>query len=780
MKKGILTIVIASITLVLFGQTDKPVAMGKWRTHLAYNSISQIAQSSSNIYAVSDGALISINKNDGDMQFYSKMSGLSDVNIKRIEYDAVNKQVLIIYSNGNIDIMHSSGVYNIHGLYNKVLGTSKGINEIIFDGKFAYLSCDFGIIKLNMQNKEISDTYIIGANASYLKILSTAIHLNTIYGLTESTVYYADSKNPNIVNYEYWKAVTGLPGSGKFQKIFSFANKLLLFRGGKLYKREADNTWTQLLSSINISSISVSNGRIIASNGTNTIYILNESFQSSSHDLINSPEIKYDNERDTYWAAGGPLGVISFKLQGNGAPIVNYFKPNGPAENIPWSMTFAGEKLFMVNGGRWENQYNRPGQVMIHENGQWKNIGWDIIKQETKSAVLDFVNVAIDPEDNTHFFVTSYGTGLYEFRNNQFFKWYNSDTPDCTIETAVSGAAAYLYIRLDGATFDKDRNLFLANMASPNPIKILTNDGEWKQLNFASFETMYTIGKILISNKNQNQKWVPSIRVNPGILVWDDNGTLTDQSDDKKVFLSKFTDTDNVGSYIKPEIFNCLTQDKNGVVWAGTDLGPLLFYNPNKVFDTDYTCSRVKIPRNDGTGLADYLLEDENIKAIVVDGANRKWIGTETSGLYLMSENGQETINHFTSANSPLLSDNILSLAINPVSGELFIGTSNGIISYQSNAGDANNSFTDVYSYPNPVRENFNGIITITGLVANTQVKITDINGNLIYQTVSNGKLATWDGKDLHGKRVNTGIYMVICASEDGTQNAITKIMVIN
>lgn len=775
MRKIILTSIVAVFTLAVFSQTDQPVAIGKWRTHLAYNSINQITQSTNNIYAISDGALISISKEDGDMQFYSKISGLSDVNIIRIEYDKANNQLLILYSNGNIDIMNPSGVNNIPDLYNKVLGSTKGVNEVFFNDNYAYLSCDFGIIKLNLTRKEIAETFIIGPNASYLKILSTTIHQNTIYAATESTIYYADAQNPNIVNYEYWKPVTGLPGLGEFQKIFNFANNLLVLRNGKLYKKEINDSWTPLLSVIDISSLNISNGKIIAGNGTNTIYILNDNFELTTQNLFSSPDIEYDSDRETYWAAGGTLGVISFQTQSGSEPTINYFKPNGPAENNPWSMTFAGEKLFMVNGGRWSSQDNRPGQVMIYKNEKWTNISWEEINKETNSAVLDFMNVAVDPDDDTHFFVTSYGTGLYEFRNEQFTTWH---TPvNSTISDIYPGS--FLYIRLDGAVYDKQKNLMLVNMGSTSPVKILTNTEEWKQLDFSSFPTMGSMGKILISNSN-NQKWIPSVRGTPGLLIWDDNGTLLDQSDDKSVFLTTFADVDNIGSYIKPDHFLCLAEDKNGVIWAGTELGPLLFYNTSKVFEKEYTCSRVKIPRNDGTGQADYLLEDEFITAIVVDGANRKWIGTKTSGLYLMSENGQETINHFTSSNSPLLADNIISLALNPVSGELFVGTSNGLISYQSDAGDAENVFTNVYAYPNPVRENFNGIITITGLVAKTQVKIADLNGNLIYQTVSNGNLATWDGKDAHGKRVNTGIYMVICANEEGTQSAITKIMVIN
>lgn len=774
MKKGFISFILSLFVLISFGQTNEPIAMGKWRTHLAYNSVSQIAQSANNIYAVSEGALFSVNKNDNDDQsFYSKMNGLSDANIVRIDFDQTNNQLLIIYQNGNIDIMHSAGVNNIPDLHNKQMSSGKGVNHTFFKGDSAYLSCDFGMLVLNMKKKEISDTYIIGTNSSEVKVLATTIFNGKIYAVTANTVYSADANNPNLVNYEFWKNTPGLPGTGTYQAMFNFAGKLMLLRNKKLYRMETNNSWTPLLTDKDITTTNLSNKKIIAGDGTNTIYLLNESFESSEINIVSSPDIEYDAVNDTYWLAGLTGGIISYKTT-EGIP--HSIKPLGPAVNIPWDITFAGEKMFMVAGGRWASQNNMVGKVMIYEKGLWTNFDGSEITNSTGKAALDFMNVAVDPKDPNHFFVTSYGTGLYEFKDNQFNFWHNYS--NSTLTSVIAGEP-HSYTRLDGAIYDTNGNLYVANMWSSSPIKILLKTGEWIQLSYPSGQKP-TLGKIIISNINPNQKWVPSVRATPGIFVWDDNGTLTDQSDDKNVFLSNLIDNDNVGSTINPTYFYTLAQDKNGVIWAGTDVGPLLFYNPSKVFDENYTCSRVKIPRNDGTGLADYLLQNEKIRCIAIDGANRKWLGTETSGLYLMSENGQETIRHFTSSNSPLLSDNIMSLSINPVSGEVFIGTSNGLLSYQSDAAESLAIYSNVYAYPNPVKENYNGIITITGLVANTQVKITDLNGNLIYQTVSNGSLATWDGKDVFGKRVNTGIYMAICANEDGTQSTITKIMIIN
>jgi len=758
------------------------VAMGKWRTHFAYNSITQIAQSENKIFAVSEGALFSVDKQDGGLEFYSKLSGLYGANITRIGYDPINHQLLIIYNNGNIDILASGGVNNIPDLYNKQMSASKDVNFIQFYQNKAYLSCNFGIVVLNMQKKEVADTYYIGSNATEVKVLNTTIHNGSIYAMTASTLFKASITEPHLVNYAFWSTTSGLPGSGNLQSAVSFAGQLFLLRNGKLYKQDINNVWSEFLPLLTVTNLNVSNSslNIFTANSVNLVDTLLNVKTLNNLGVISDAE--YDIVNKTYWFAANASGIKSFKQIGTETPIIDSIKPAGPAVNIPWEMKFSGKKLFVVPGGRWANQNNTPGVVMMYENGNWTNIYGNTIEKQTKHQVLDFMNVAVDPIDDKHFFVTSFGTGLYEFKNNEFFKLY--DESNSTIKSVFPGDP--LYMRIDGAIFDQNNNLFISSSMVANGINTLLADGTWISNSNKSTNNKATLGKILISSQNQNQKWVLSMRFTPGICIFDDNGTLKDQSDDQSVFYSQFIypETDNNNNTIlvsiSPSAVYSIVQDKNGTIWVGTDQGPFLFNNLSKVFEPGLTCSRVKIPREDGSGLADYLLTNEKIKALAIDGDNRKWIGTEASGVYLMSENGQKTIEHFTTANSPLLSNDILSIAINPITGEVFFGTGQGIVSYQSDASDAGDTFKNVYAYPNPVREGYTGVITITGLVQNTQVKITDLNGNLVCETVSNGSLATWDGKDVHGHKVSTGVYLAICASADGTQSTITKILVIN
>jgi len=756
------------------------VAMGKWRTHFAYNSVSQIAQSDNKIFAVSDGALFSVDKLDGNMEFYSKLSGLNDAIVSRIEYDPTDKLLLIIYTNGNIDILSSGGVTNLPEYFNKQMNTSKEVNQIQFYGNKAYLSCNFGIIVLNMSKKEVADTYYIGPNASEVKVLNTTVNNGIIYALTASTIFKASVTDPNLVNYAQWSTETSLPGSGDYQKIASFGGQLVLLRGGYLYKQEANNSWTPILTNITPIDFNVTSSSLNVFTA-NTVYLLNTSFNVTPVANIGTiSDAEYDTQNSTYYFAASSQGIISYKPTGSETPLINYFKPSGPAVNSPWDMTFSGKKLIVVPGGRWVF-LKHPGNIMIYENNAWKNISSSTIEANTGIVCTDLISTAIDPKDDSHFFAASYSSGLYEFKNNAFFKYHNFT--NSTIEN-LNGD--YQYQMLGGTTYDDDGNLWVLNEYVKSGIKVYLANGTWTQLTYPGVNNRPSMGGLIINNQNKNQKFVFSARPPVGLCAFDDNGTITDQSDDKSVFLYPFiyTEQDNNGITksvsIYPSILNCIKQDKNGVVWVGTDVGPFLFSNLSKIYDADYTCSRVKIPRNDSTNLADYLLVNENIQSIAIDGANRKWIGTKASGVYLMSENGQQTIKHFTVSNSPLLSNYILSIAINPITGEVYFGTDQGIVSYQSDASEAGSTFGDVYAYPNPVRQGFTGLITITGLIDKTQVKITDISGNLICETISNGSIATWDGKDVHGRKVNTGIYLAICANSDGTLSTITKILVIN
>lgn len=769
-----LTILLSSTMLIISQLVTAQVAMGGWRTHFSYNFVTEITQSKNKIFALSQGALFSIDKRDQGVELYSKVSGLNDTGIATMGYDKKNKILLVTYQNGNIDFMHSDGVKNLPDFLNKFMNVDKTIRHIMFDGNKAYLSCSFGIMALNMDKMEIQDTYFIGPNAQYVSVENTTLLNRTLYAATPNEVFFADVDNPQIISYENWNSMANLPGSGTITKIDSFGEKLILLRGGKLYRYE-NETWRSIDTQTNYTNIKSYPTQLLAFTGTK-VYLFDSTFTKQTIDDMEEHTISsgiVDNKDDKMWFIDKERGIISYeKVTGNSSTI-NYYKPNGPALNTPYRMRFGGDRLFVVPGGRWEAQYNNPGKILIFEDNKWTYIDNKDIKLKTKKQANDFLGIAIDPNDNQHFFISSYGNGVFEFKNDTLKTAYTFD--NSSLVTAVE--KNFNYIRVDGAEYDKQGNIWFSNNTGAIIYQVLKKDNTWTKI------TKETGGfpqpsPLLISKKN-NLKWNLSFRATPGIAVLDDNGTIDEQSDDKFRFFESFVDQIK-GNILQPSAYYCITEDLQGAIWVGTDKGPIVLHNTENIFNKELTFSQIVIPRNDGTNVGDILLENKVITAIEVDGANRKWIGTGGAGVYLLSENGKETIKHFTTRNSPLPSDDILSLAINPTSGEIFFGTDKGLVSYQSDAAIGENTFDNAYIYPNPVRENYTGLITITGLIEGSTVKITDVAGNLISDSKSNGSIATWDGKNKLGEKVSSGVYLFNCVSPDNSKSISKKLLIIN
>jgi ligand-binding sensor domain-containing protein len=752
------------------------LAVGQWQTHYSYRNMTQVAVASDKVYAVGSNALFSVSLADQSIDFYSKITGLSDNDITQIAFNNKSKQLLVVYANSNLDLVSSSGVYNVPDLYLKQATMDKTVNSILFVDSLAYLSCNFGIVVLNTSKREITDSYVIGASGSYVPVLATVLFNGKIYGLTTNGLSQADASSHNLANFQVWTNVTSLPAGGNLNLV-SFDGALWLLKAnGAVYKSNDGNVWSAVLSLSNIARMqSDSQYLYFISDATSTTFVYGANSNVTTLAGFAPNQISVDNTTShSFWLASGNVGLQQVNQNGQ---TVNAFTPSGPFDNSPWGMTFGGNKLFVVPGGAWAVQYFHPASVMMYQNHLWSNIDGATISQQTNMpSTTDFVSIAPDPKDNTHFFVGAYGMGLYEFKNNTFSKWYNC--LNSGVESIFPGQSNQLqYQRIDGLKFDQNGNLWFLNTQINDPVKYLSPDGIVHSLYFDVIKGFSNVLDILIDNTNPNRKWIISSRINPGVFVFDDNGTLNNQQDDQSRFFSSFIDQD--GNVFSSDFYFCITQDLNNQIWIGTMKGPIVIQNPNNVFASNFNITRIKVPRNDGTNLADYLLGNERVNAIAVDGANRKWIGTQDAGLYLVSSDGTQILQNFTINNSPLLSNTILSLALNNQTGELFVGTDQGIISYMTDATQATATFSNVYAYPNPVRPDFHGVITITGLVADSQVKITDLNGNVVYETISNGGIATWNGNKADGSRVSSGVYLVVCTSADGSQHAITKLLII-
>lgn len=452
--------------------------------------------------------------------------------------------------------------------------------------------------------------------------------------------------------------------------------------------------------------------------------------------------------------------------------LVKTLQPGGPKYNYFGFLKMYGGKLYSCNGLMNSN----PGCIQVLGNNEWSFFQDDIASQ-TGINYQDVFCLDIDPRDNSHVMVGS-REGLYEFRNGQFVKlWNEQNSP---IESFDKKSKDYELVF--GVMYDRDGNLWALNSQAPTQsILEYTKDGEWKS--FPHEELMKL--KYLFPDP-QSLGSLKGMMTDSRGLVWFVNDHWTVPS-----FYAYQAETNALNSYqglfvnedgtsLNITSCQCITEDKDNNMWIGTPVGPFMVES-NQLREANPILTQVKVPRNDGTNYADYLLSGVNIKSIVVDKNNRKWFGTNGNGLYLIAADNITTLAHFTKTNSKLLSDNILSLALNDATGELFIGTDQGLCSYSGNISDSGNGMTkdNVWAYPNPVKPDYTGAITITGLENGSNVKIVTSNGVLVNEGTANNGEYKWYGINRDGKRVASGVYMVEVATSEGEKGVVCKIAIV-
>ena len=519
-----------------------------------------------------------------------------------------------------------------------------------------------------------------------------------------------------------------------------------------------------------------SNGKEIIASAKKKTTIITSPTDVTVYKNSNSNFILKDGNH--FWDCKGYNGIVKC-IAKDGEIIVNSTSvtPDSPVRNYCEYMKFASDDKLLVAGGNL-NYFDitfYDGTLMEYDysGNRWNNLPEDTIKQATGIPYLNLCAIDEDPAEPGHYFAGSFGYGLYEFRNGKFVKHYS--THNSPLESVIPTNTRF--VRIPSVKFDKEGNLWCINTGTKNIVKVLKSDGTWCELYYKPIEKLATMVEPVMDSRGW--LWLKSLQGEAGIFCAKMNGTPLDSSDDEsKAWLNKFVNQDGI-SYDIYQVF-ALAEDREGQMWVGTNTGLFVIDNP-KTFFNNGVFKQIKVPRNDGTGLADYLLSGTYIKSIQVDGANRKWIGTNDDGIYLISADGLETIHHFTTDNSPLPSNSIVSIAINDRSGEVFIGTDKGIASYMSDATrpeeklDENN----IYAYPNPVKADYSGNIAIVGLTHDCNVKIVDTAGYLINEGTSNGGQYTWNGRNARGEKVASGVYYVLTYDSNGNEGVATKIVVI-
>ena len=457
--------------------------------------------------------------------------------------------------------------------------------------------------------------------------------------------------------------------------------------------------------------------------------------------------------------------------------VVEKLSPIGPKYNHFYESVFLNGKLYTTGGYFLSgmNDYNYPGTIQVYDGLDWM-IYEDNLSEKTGYPYLDINCISVDPTDETHVYAGG-RCGLYEFKDGQLLNYYNKDNSPLKPAIDRGKELDNDYVLIHGVQFDQAGNLVVLNsQAKGVNMLLLSKDHTWTDYH----------QNLLDDAEGVTLEGLRSMFFDSRGLLWFVNTSWKDQSvccyqPSSNTLLKYSTFVNQDGLSYSPTLINSVCEDKEKNIWVGTNIGPFMIKS-EEVGQDNVTFYQIKVPRNDGTNYADYLLNDVHISHIAIDGGNRKWFATNGAGVFLISADNLTQIANFKEDNSYLLSNNIYSTAINPKKGEVYFLTEKGLCSYQGDATEPSEEMTkdNVYAYPNPVTPDYTGLITITGLTYDADVKITASNGALIAQGRSNGGMFTWDGNDRQGRRVASGIYFVITATSEGKSGTVCKIAIIN
>lgn len=768
MKKWLLTTALAfSVILNMNSQT------GSWRSYMSYHNMENIATTGKYVYVQSNHDLYCYNTSDKSITTFDKVTNLSDTYITNIAYCKSAHRLVVVYLNGNIDLIDDNlKITNISDYYIKSTTLDKTVNSIMIDGKYAYLSTNFGIVKINVSDAEINNTYTLN-----LKVKGTAILNNKIYAQTMVGMYSADMST-NLLDVNNWKCIN----NSYTDNVYNVNGKLICVNILTLFQFSTTTNELRVIDTGNFSYFNYNDGILTAGNASsaNVYYTVDNKTTLNLNGYADA--LVYDKTNDCCWSNGKDDDLISFKS--DGTPLLSGIIPNSPKNNYFFYMNYKNDKLYVCGGGASTlKTFHRPFSIYTYDGNSWYNFDSQTVDSIANLKYYDINSLAIDEKDNNHIFATSSGEGLFEFQDGKLIRHYNNTNSPLMSAINKNGVANPYYYLCDASIFDNNGNLWLLNSLSKNALIELVNAQnkdttarEWKVYNNSEFfdSSNYTYGGLRhIIFDNDGTMWFADAHYTYPALYHFDPTT-------GKIIKVYDTFVNEDGTNIGVWTISSLVFDSDNNLWLATDKGPLELTR-NEITSGGNIFVQVKVPRNDGTNYADYLLNGVEISCITLDGAGRKWFGTASNGVYLISADNMEMIHHFLTTNSPLLSNNIESIAINGKTGEVYFGTYNGLVSYISDSTTPTEDMTssDIYAYPNPVTPDYTGLITITGLSLNADVKILTSNGVKVAEGKSNGGSFTWDGCDNKGKRVASGIYYVAAATSDGQKGNVCKIAIL-
>ncbi|MCC5915725.1 MAG: hypothetical protein JJU02_00205 [Cryomorphaceae bacterium] len=766
--RNLYSLVSLLVSLTLCGQHK-----GMWTEHLSFNNLVDVAQVGNLIFGATSQGIMIYDKSDGSVERLTKQNGLSDVEIVALAVHEPTNRLVIGYQNGNIDLYRNGRITNISDISRSTLYLgNRRLNHIRVINNNLYVSMAFGIVVVNLSENLVRETYIIGPAGSQLEVFQVDIDPvgGFVYAGTPDGLYRASLQSP-LIFFQSWSRVSRF-GQAEIPFVTVFKDRPFVLRtdpnasDSVLYLQ--DSVWVHFDGFVpqNYSELRASNDLLIGAHdfglrafNENLGSIYNLTQDNLRRDNFIPNKVIRDKDGERLWIASMQTGLNEISPE---RYFLTYL-PEGPPANNAFSLFHNGEKLYVSTAALSSTateQFDRSGVYT------YSNFSWDQISGDQLNNINDIVAVASHPDNPNHLFFASWGGGLQEFKDGQLINTFNTSNLSEHALTPVSNTSSS-NIRVAAMDWDSKGNLWIVTSQNDNPLAVRRADGTWEQFSLGStVNTTTIVQKMMVTSIDQI--WVQTR--SSGIVVAQEN-------ESGGMDIRHLNQSEGSGE-LPSNAVNDFDEDRNGAIWIGTGAGVGVIFNPRNIFISGQNYDAVRITFEED-GVVQALLASENVTKVLVDGANKKWFGTSFRGAFYTSSDGREEIFAFNRSTSPLPSNNILDIAVDPESGEVFFATSGGVTSFQGAATEGKDEFEEPFAYPNPVRPDYSGPIFIRNLVTDAQVKITDVYGNLVFETRAEGGQAVWDGRGFHGEPVASGVYQAMMNDREGFQTAVVKILIV-
>lgn len=749
------------LLLFQFSQAQNKLS---WQGYFSFNEIKDISESSTTVFAASENALFSKNAATNVLKTTTTVDGLSGQTISAVYYSEAFKKTVIGYENGLMILVNETdgSILKVVDIINKQLPANlKKINHFMEYNGLIYVSCDFGIVQFNLNTSKFGDTYFIGDNGTEISVKQTTLFNGFIYAATSSGIRRADSTNANLIDYNQWAVVN----SGNWSGVETLDTELIAINDSGYIHRFNSNTF------IGFSQLPQAAVDIRAKNHNlfittaSTVYVYNNQLVLNRQ-IANTQVLDNTLNFSCATAVGDQL-FIGTKEKGlfvsslSNASTFENTTPAGPLRNNIFSLDATANVLWAVYGD-YDTSYN-PYDLDSYGISKFNTSGWLNIPYSEVFDAKSITRIIVNPTNEKQVYASSFFSGLLKIENDIPTLLYNEKNSG--LESITTEGPNYIDVRINATAFDKTGNLWVTNSRIKNGLKVLKTNGQWGSYAMSSILDNAETGSFssIVVDRN-NVKWMGTYR--DGVIGFNESTNT----------FKKITFGTDDGNLPVADVRSIALDTKNQL-WIGTIKGLRVLSNVGNFQTESQLKANPIIIMEDN--LAQELMYEQFITSIVVDGANNKWIGTADSGVFMVSPNGQETKYHFTINNSPLPSNVVNDIKINSKTGEVFIATNKGMISFNGVATAANDNLNNAYVYPNPVRPNYTGTVKVAGLIDKANVKITDIEGNLVYEITSSGGTIEWDTTAFGKYKVASGVYMVFISAQDGGETKVKKVMII-